>query len=232
MLKLSIIIPVFNEKNSIKKILELIEKVPLKDVEKEIIIIDDGSTDGTRDILKGLADNFQVINLENNQGKGVAVKTGLQKATGDICLIQDADLEYDPNDYQELIGPIMKDRADVVYGSRFIGSKPHRVLYAYHYLGNRLITAFSNLLTNLTFTDIETCYKAFSRRAVDKILPKLSAKRFGIEVEFTALVATFKFRVYEIGIAYYGRTYEEGKKIKWTDGIKALYYIVKYNLLH
>jgi len=230
MSKLSIIIPAYNERKTIKKILQDVENVRLLGVEKEIIIVDDGSIDGTREILRKLPDKYQIIFLNKNQGKGFALKKGFEAANGDICLIQDADLEYNPNDYQELIRPILEGRADVVYGSRFVGSKPHRVLYAYHMMGNKFITLFSNFFTNFSLTDIETCYKAFSQSAIKKIIPHLTAKSFNIEIELTALVSKFKFRVYEVGIAYYGRTYEEGKKIKWTDGVKALFYIIKYNL--
>jgi len=227
-MKISIIIPVYNEKNTIKKILEKIEKVDLGSLEKEIIIIDDNSTDGTREILKELADKYKVIYQVKNMGKGACLKTGFLRATGDIALIQDADLEYDPNEYPRLISPILDEQADVVYGSRFVGSDPHRVLYFWHYQGNRFLTYFSNMLTNLSLSDMETCYKSFNRQAINAIKNKLTSKRFGVEPEITALVARNKFRIYEVGISYYGRTYNEGKKIKWKDGLAAIYHIIKF----
>ena len=227
---LSIIIPVYNEEKTIVKILELVEKVDLGEIKKEFIIIDDCSTDKTREILGRYKDKYVVILKDRNEGKGVAVKTGLLKATGQMAIIQDADLEYDPQDYKELIKPILDGRADVVYGSRFIGDKPHRALYFWHLCGNKFLTFLSNLLTNLTLTDMETCYKLLSRQAIDEIKEKLTAKRFGIEPEITALIAKKKFRIYEVGISYYGRTYQEGKKINWRDGLAAVYFVVKYNL--
>ena len=230
MTKLSIIIPAYNEKETIKKILDLIEKVNLEGVEKEIVIVDDGSTDGTKEILTGLKERYKIIFQEKNQGKGAAITRGLKEASGDIYLIQDADLEYEPEEYPKLLWPIITGKADVVYGSRFVGSEPPRVLFYHHYLGNKFLTFLSNLLGGLSLTDMETCYKVFNRSTLEKILPHLSAKRFGIEVQLTALVAKFKLRVYEVGISYYGRTYQEGKKINWRDGIKAIYYVIKYNL--
>ncbi|OGC47111.1 MAG: glycosyl transferase [Candidatus Portnoybacteria bacterium RIFCSPLOWO2_01_FULL_43_11] len=230
MTTLSIIIPVYNEKNTIKRILKLIEQVELKDIQKEIIIVDDKSTDGTRETLERLRDKYAIIFKEKNEGKGAAIKQGFLRASGDIILIQDADLEYNPNEYSRLIGPILDGQADVVYGSRFIGSEPHRVLFFWHYQGNRLLTHLSNMLSNLSLTDIETCYKAFNRQALDKIKDKITSKRFGIEPEITALVAKNKLKIYEIGISYYGRTYSDGKKITWRDGLAAVYHIVKFNL--
>ena len=230
MKKLSIIIPVYNEKNTINKLLKLVESVELPDIEKEIIIIDDKSTDGTRDILKMLTDQYKVILKDENGGKGSAITLGFKEATGDILIIQDADLEYDPKEYIDVLSPILENKADVVYGSRFISSKPHRVLYFWHSVGNRVLTTFSNMLTNLTLTDMETCYKAFNRQAIDYLKDRLSAQKFGIEPQITALVSKGKFRIYEVGISYYGRTYEEGKKINWKDGIAAFWNIIKYNL--
>src|SRR3989344_4218264 len=230
MTTLSIIIPVYNEKNTIKRILKLIEQVELKDIQKEIIIVDDKSTDGTRETLERLRDKYAIIFKEKNEGKGAAIKQGFLRASGDIILIQDADLEHNPNEYSRLIGPILDGQADVVYGSRFIGSEPHRVLFFWHYQGNRLLTHLSNMLSNLSLTDIETCYKAFNRQALDKIKDKITSKRFGIEPEITALVAKNKLKIYEIGISYYGRTYSDGKKITWRDGLAAVYHIVKFNL--
>jgi len=230
MKKLSIVISVYNEKDTIKKILGKIENVNLENIEKEIIIIDDNSTDGTKDILKELENKYKVIYQNKNTGKGACLKKGFSEANGDLLIIQDADLEYDPNEYSRLINPILDGQADVVYGSRFIGSDPHRVLYFWHFQGNRFLTWLSNLMTNLSLSDMETCYKAFNRQAINAIKDKLTSKRFGIEPEITALVAKNKFRIYEVGISYYGRTYNEGKKIKWKDGIAAIYHIIKFNL--
>ena len=228
MKKISIIIPVYNEENTIKEILKKVEEVDLENLEKEIIIIDDNSTDGTRGILKELEDKYKIFYQIKNMGKGDCLKTGFSKATGDMAIIQDADLEYDPNEYPRLINPILNERADVVYGSRFIGSDPHRVLYFWHYQGNRFLTWFSNMMTNLSLSDMETCYKAFNRQAINAIKDKLTSKRFGIEPEMTALVAKNRFRIYEVGISYYGRTYSEGKKIRWKDGLAAIYHIIKF----
>jgi len=245
MKKLSIIIPVYNEKNTIIRLLGRVLKSELSGIEKEIIIIDDKSTDGTREILKNYKDNLvsqgagqsveqadiKIIFKDKNQGKGDSVKQGFSICTGDMLIIQDADLEYNPNEYGEMISSIINKKADVVYGSRFISSKPHRILYFWHYVGNRFLTTFSNMFTNLNLTDIETCYKAFNRKAIDYLKNKLSAKRFGIEPEITALISKNKdLRIYEVGISYFGRTYREGKKINWKDGLAAFYYVVKYNL--
>lgn len=229
MKKLSVIIPIYNEKNTLRKIISRVEKSPV-DLEKEIILVDDFSTDGTRDALKEYEDRYRVIYHDKNKGKGAALRTGFKKATGGIIIIQDADLEYDPNEYPNLIGPILDGRADVVYGSRLLTHRPHRVLFFWHYQGNRVLTFLSNLLTNLTLTDMETCYKAFTKEVLDKILPKLKSDRFGIEPELTAKFARNKFRIYEVGISYSGRTYEEGKKINWQDGIAAIWHIIRFNL--
>jgi glycosyltransferase involved in cell wall biosynthesis len=230
MTTLSIVIPVYNEKNTIKRLLNLVEQVELKDIQKEIIIVDDKSTDGTWEILEELKDRYTIVFKKENEGKGSAIKQGFLRASGDIILIQDADLEYDPNEYNRLIKPILDGQADVVYGSRFIGSEPHRVLFFWHYQGNRFLTHLSNMLSNLSLTDIETCYKVFNRQALDKIKDKITSKRFGIEPEITALIAKNRLRIYEIGISYYGRTYSEGKKITWRDGLAAVYHVIKFNL--
>lgn len=228
---LSIVIPVYNEKNTLSKILEAIDKSDASGIGKEVIIVDDASIDGTVEFLKSLDKNkYKVYYLEKNSGKGAALRIGFSMATGNFIIIQDADLEYDPNEYGLILKPLLAGRADAVYGSRFVGAAPHRIMFFWHYMGNKFLTMLSNLLTNLNLTDMETGYKAFTKTALAKILPRLTSNRFGIEPELTALVAKNKLRVYEVGISYYGRSYEEGKKIKWIDGVKAIWYIVKYNL--
>jgi len=229
MKKLSIIIPVYNEKDTILEILKRVENVDLP-LEKEIIIIDDGSIDGTRDILKKLKNKYRIILKKKNQGKGSAIKQGFLKAIGDIVIVQDADLEYDPNDYGKIIKPILENKADVVYGSRLLSSDYHRVLYFWHSVGNKFLTLFSNALTDLNLSDMETCYKTFRKEVVDSFKHKLQSNRFGIEPEMTTRIAKGKWRVYEVGISYSGRTYEEGKKINWKDGIAAIWHIIKFNL--
>ena len=222
-MKLSIVIPVFNEINTIQKILARIQKV---EWDKEIIIVDDGSTDGTRECIQEKIqpqEIFKVAYHDRNLGKGAALKTGFDLVAGDIVIIQDADLEYDPRDYEQLLEPILDGRADVVYGSRFLGG-PHRVLLFWHYVGNRFLTLLSNMFNNINLTDMETCYKVFRKEVLDGL--NLKSCRFGFEPEFTAKVARRNYRIYEVPISYSGRTYDEGKKITWLDGIKAIFAIL------
>ncbi len=225
-LTVSVVIPVYNEVRTIEKILTLVQA---QDMVTEIILVDDGSTDGTRDILKTIEthNRCRVIYHDRNQGKGAALRTGFAMAAGDVVLVQDADLEYDPADYQALLGPIFSDLADVVFGSRFLGG-PHRVLYFWHYVGNRFLTLLSNILNNLNLTDMEVCYKVFRRNVLQKVIIKCD--RFGFEPEITAKVARLGVRIYEVPIRYYGRTYAEGKKIGWKDGIAAFWWIVRFAL--
>ena len=235
MSKLSIIIPAFNEECTIHLILEKLSRVVISDLEKEIIIVNDCSRDNTEERIQRYINenrnlNIQYCKHEVNLGKGAAINTGIQKATGDFIIIQDADLEYDPNEYPILLKPILDGFADVVYGSRFIGGKPHRILFFWHSIGNKFLTFISNMFTNLNLTDMETCYKLFRREIIQSI--QIKEKRFGFEPEITAKISKIPgIRIYEVGISYYGRTYDEGKKIGWRDGFEAIRCILKYNLL-
>ncbi len=229
-MKLSVVIPCYNELNTIERVIEAVRNSPYEN--KEILVVDDCSNDGTRDKLKneigpkGIVE--QIIYHEKNQGKGAAIRTGIHAASGDILIIQDADLEYDPSEYPKLLEPILSDKADVVFGSRFIGGEAHRVLYFWHRVGNGILTTFSNMLTNLNLTDMETCYKVFRREIIQAIT--IEEDRFGFEPEITAKISRLHCRIFEIGISYYGRTYAEGKKIGWKDGFRAIYCILKYNI--
>jgi glycosyltransferase involved in cell wall biosynthesis len=224
-MKLSIVMPVYNEKDTIREIAARVLRVETG-LETELIIVDDFSKDGTRDILKQLTDpRIRVFFHDRNQGKGAALRTGFARATGDIVLVQDADLEYDPREYPQLLGPILDGRADVVYGSRFL-SGPHRVLFFWHYMGNRIMTATCNLFSNLNLTDMETCYKVFKREVLSKIT--LKSDRFGFEPEVTIKVARLKARIYEVPISYSGRDYTEGKKISWRDGVAAIWHMIRF----
>ena len=229
----SVVIPVFNEMRTLEQVIKRVQAVP---VEKEIILVDDYSNDGSRELVQSLGEqpNVRAVLHEYNQGKGAALRSGFAAATGDVVLIQDADLEYDPNDYPKLLGPIVENDADVVYGSRFAGGETHRVLYFWHSVGNRFLTLLSNMMTNLNLTDMEVCYKVFRREIIQSI--DLKENRFGFEPEVTARLARFRkpdgsrLKIFEVGISYAGRTYDEGKKIGWRDGVRAIWCIIRYNL--
>lgn len=229
MKKISIVIPCFNEIDTIEAIIQRVLQVELP-LERELLIVDDYSTDGTREYLHTLGDRdeIKVVFHEVNRGKGAALRTGFAHASGDIIIIQDADMEYDPDEYLKLLKPVLDGKADVVYGSRFAGGESHRVLYFWHSLGNHFLTLLSNMFTNLNLTDMEVCYKVFKRDVLDRI--ELKEDRFGFEPEFTAKIARLNCAIYEVGISYYGRTYEEGKKIGWKDGTRAVFVILKYGL--
>jgi len=233
--KLSIVVPCYNEEATIHLILDKVLNVRLtNDIEKEIILVNDCSKDRTRETLEAYVashpqKSFQLLNHEVNKGKGAALHTGIRHATGDVVIIQDADLEYDPREYNILLQPIIDGHADVVYGSRFAGGRPHRILFFWHTIGNKFLTFLSNMMTNLNLTDMETCYKVFKREIIQGL--ELHEKRFGFEPEVTAKISRIKsIRIYEVGISYYGRTYEEGKKIGWKDGFRAIYCIARYGL--
>ncbi len=227
-MKLSVVMPVYNEHHTLRHAIDNVLRVPL---DLELICVDDGSHDGSRDILLGVQKEHpqvQVLLQPHNMGKGAALRRGIQGATGDFVIIQDADLEYDPADYQILLEPLRQGKADVVYGSRFLGAAPHRVLYFWHSVGNRLLTLLSNCLTDINLTDMETCYKVFRREVIQAI--PIEENRFGFEPEITVKIAKRRLRIYEVGISYWGRTYEEGKKIGWRDGLRAIWCLVKYSI--
>ena len=227
-MKLSVVMPIYNERNTLRSVIERVLSVPL---EIEMLCVDDGSGDGSREILADLQTehpNLRTFLQPCNMGKGAALRRGIQEATGDFVVIQDADLEYDPQDYPTLLAPLIQGKADVVYGSRFLGSGPHRVLYFWHSVGNWILTLLSNCLTNINLSDMETCYKAFRREVIQSI--PIEENRFGFEPEITVKVAKRRLRIYEVGISYWGRTYEEGKKIGWKDGVRALWCLLKYSI--
>jgi glycosyltransferase involved in cell wall biosynthesis len=225
--KLSVVIPCFNELATIESVIQSVKKCGIRSL--EIIIVDDCSTDGTCELLRTLESQVdRIIYHSHNQGKGAALRSGFRAVTGDIVIVQDADLEYDPQEFSIVIDPILNGKADVVYGSRFVGGEPHRVVYYWHMVGNRLLTTLSNMLTNINLTDMETCYKAFRKEIIQAV--KIEENRFGFEPEITAKISRMECKIYEVGISYYGRTYKEGKKIGWKDGFRAIFCILKYNL--
>ena len=227
-MKLSVVMPIYNERNTLRSVIERVLSVPL---DIELLCVDDGSSDGSTEILSELRaehENLRFFLQPHNMGKGAALRRGIQEATGDFVIVQDADLEYDPQDYPTLLDPLTQGKADVVYGSRFLGSGPHRVLYFWHSVGNWILTLLSNCLTNINLSDMETCYKAFRREVIQSI--PIEENRFGFEPEITVKVAKRRLRIYEVGISYWGRTYEEGKKIGWKDGVRALWCLLKYSI--
>jgi glycosyltransferase involved in cell wall biosynthesis len=229
-MKLSVLVPVYNEEKTVVEVVKRVLAVKITGIEKEIIVINDGSTDNTPKLLKKIKDKrVKIFNQKINTGKGAAIKEGLKLAKGQLIIIQDADLEYDPQEFELLLSPIREGIADVVYGSRFITFRPHRILYFWHMVGNKILTLLVNAITNMNFTDMETCYKAFTREVANKLV--LEENRFGFEPEFTIKVARLGFRIYEVGVSYSGRDYREGKKINWKDGVRALWCVIKYGLV-